>query len=109
MHATMPALAISPARTRRPKAEDRIDARLPTETKRFIERAAGISGVTVSDFIIAKAFAAARQIIREHEAWVLNRQDSQAFVDTLLNPPEPNDALKAAAARYKARVGNAAV
>lgn len=35
------------------------------------------------------------------EPWRLSESDSAAFVDTLLNPPEPNDALKAAAARYK--------
>jgi uncharacterized protein (DUF1778 family) len=28
-------------------------------------------------------------------------EDSEAFVDALLNPPKPNDALKAAALRYK--------
>ena len=96
------------ARNRRPKAEDRIDARLPADTKQFIERAAGISGVTLSDFVISKAYEAARAIIREHDIWVLNRQDSKAFADAMLDPPEPNDALKAAASLYKARVRNAA-
>ncbi len=96
------------ARNRRPKAEERIDARLPAETKQFIERAAGISGVTLSDFVISKAYEAARTIVREHDTWVLNRQDSKAFVDAMLDPPEPNDALKDAASRYKARVPNAA-
>jgi uncharacterized protein (DUF1778 family) len=104
----MLALEAAKTRVRRSKEEQRIDARLPAETKQFIERAAGISGVTVSDFVISKAFDAAERIIREHDVWVLNRQDSQAFVDALLSPPEPNDALKAAAARYKVRVRNAA-
>jgi uncharacterized protein (DUF1778 family) len=27
--------------------------------------------------------------------------DAEAFVDALLNPPKPNDAIKAAAIRYK--------
>jgi hypothetical protein len=27
--------------------------------------------------------------------------DAEAFVDALINPPKPNDALKAAAIRYK--------
>ena len=34
------------------------------------------------------------------ETWTLNRRESKVFVDTLLNPPEPNKALKVAAARY---------
>ena len=92
-------------RTRRPKAEDRIDARLPRETKQLIERAAFISGVTLSDFVVSKAFEAAQALVREHEGWVLNRRQSKAFVEALLNPPEPNEALKAAAGRHRSRIG----
>jgi uncharacterized protein (DUF1778 family) len=91
------------SRSRRPKAEERIDARLPAETKQLIERAAGITGVTVSDFIISKAYEAATTVVQSYDAWTLNRRDSKAFIDALLNPPEPNEALKAAAARYKSR------
>jgi uncharacterized protein (DUF1778 family) len=38
-----------------------------------------------------------------YEIWYLSERDSIVFIQALLNPPEPNDALKAAAARYKAR------
>ena len=85
---------------RRPKAEDRIDARLPSETKELIERAAVLSGVTLSDFVISRAYEAAVGVVRQHETWALNRRQSRAFVAALLSPPEPNDALRAAAARY---------
>lgn len=34
--------------------------------------------------------------------WQLNEKDSQKFVDAIRHPPEPNDALKAAAQRYQA-------
>ncbi len=91
------------SRSRRPKSEERIDARLPAETKQIIERAAGITGVTTSDFIISKAYEAAAAVIHDYEIWTLNRRDSKAFVDALLHPPEPNEALKAAATRYKTR------
>jgi uncharacterized protein (DUF1778 family) len=91
------------ARTRRPKAEERIDARLPAATKQLIERAALITGVTTSDFIISKAYEAATVVVQEYDTWALNRRDSKAFVDALLTPPEPNEALKAAATRYKSR------
>lgn len=87
------------ARTRRPKAEERIDARLPAETKQLIERAAVITGVTTSDFIISKAYEAAMTVVREHDTWTLSRRDSKAFIDALLNPSEPSEALKAAVAR----------
>lgn len=35
------------------------------------------------------------------EPWTLNAGDSAAFVDTISSAPEPNAALKDAAARYK--------
>jgi len=35
--------------------------------------------------------------------WHLSARDSTAFIDALLNPPEPNEALKALAARHKAQ------
>lgn len=35
--------------------------------------------------------------------WVLTDKAGQRFADTLLKPPEPNETLKAAAARYLAR------
>jgi uncharacterized protein (DUF1778 family) len=91
-------------RSRRPKAQDRIDARLPAETKQLIERAAVITGVTLSDFVISKAHEAAATIVREHDTWALSRRESKAFVDALLNPPDPNAALRTAAARYKSHV-----
>jgi uncharacterized protein (DUF1778 family) len=89
----------------RPKAEDRIDARLPAATKQLIERAAVITGVTLSDFVISKAYEAAAAVVREHDTWALSRRDSRTFVDALLNPPEPNEALQAAADRHKSRAG----
>jgi uncharacterized protein (DUF1778 family) len=100
----MLATAERDARSPRAKAETRFDARLSAATKQLIERAALITGVTTSDFIISKAYEAAAAVVREHDTWTLNRLDSKAFVDALLTPPEPNEALKAAATRYKSRV-----
>jgi uncharacterized protein (DUF1778 family) len=97
----MLAPATQEMRSRRPKAQDRIDARLPADTKQLIERAAVITGVTLSDFVISRAYEAAAAIVREYDTWVLSRRESKAFVDALLNPPEPNKALRAAAAGYK--------
>lgn len=35
------------------------------------------------------------------EEWKLNKADSAKFVGALESPPDPNEAMKAAAARYK--------
>lgn len=98
----MPALAGKTPGLNAPKA-DRIEARLPRETKATIEHAARLAGVSASDFIITHAHEAARNVISEHERWRLDRLQSEAFVDALLNPPEPNEALRRAAERHKAR------
>ena len=47
------------------------------------------------------AQAQARRVIEEHTRLQLSIEDSQAFVEALLNPPEPNARMIAAAAEYK--------
>jgi uncharacterized protein (DUF1778 family) len=101
----MSVLATKPGIQRTPRANkaDRIEARLSREAKIIIERAASLEGVSASDFVVSHAQQAARQVISEHERWRLDRTQSEAFVHALLNPPEPNEALRRAAERYKAR------
>ncbi|WP_333443806.1 DUF1778 domain-containing protein [Microcoleus sp. herbarium2] len=42
-----------------------------------------------------------KKIIEQHQTMKLDLDDSEAFVNALLNPAQPNQALKAAALRYK--------
>ena len=53
------------ARRPKSKAADRIDARLPTESKCIIEHAASLIGVTVSDFVISQAYQAAQAVLQQ--------------------------------------------
>jgi uncharacterized protein (DUF1778 family) len=80
---------------------ERLEARVSAEQKALLQRAADLQGRTLSDFIIGSAQRAAEEIIREHTVITLTAQDSRAFVEALLNPPAPNERLRAAAARYK--------
>lgn len=98
----MPALA-GKIRSLSTTKADRIEARLPRETKIMIEHAARLAGMSASDFVITHAHEAARSVIFEHERWRLDRVQSETFVEALLNPPEPNEALRRAAKRYRAR------
>lgn len=98
----MPALAGKTPGLNTTKA-DRIEARLPRETKIMIEHAARLAGVSASDFVITHAHQAARTVISEHERWRLDRLQSEAFVNALLDPPEPNEALRRAAKRHGKR------
>lgn len=85
------------------KTRERIDVRLRTEQKAFIERAAQIKGLTVTDFIVQNAVENAKQAIREHETWMLERPDAELFAAALTGPAELGLQLNEAAKRYKER------
>lgn len=89
---------------KQPPKPERLEARLTREQKRTIERAAKISGTTVTGFVVASAQAAAAETIRNFQALSLQGEASKAFVKALLNPPAPNARARAAWRRYKDRV-----
>jgi uncharacterized protein (DUF1778 family) len=84
---------------------DRMHLRLDAKTKRKLERAAAYEETSVSDFVLANAVAAAERVIDSHERITLSASDWEVFYDSLVNPPGPNEKLKAAARRYRERVG----
>lgn len=84
---------------------ERIEARLNPEQKRRIEYAAGLRGASISDFMVSSADRAAVQTIQQHEVWTLTDRDRQVFVEALLHPPAPSRRMKAAARRYRKRMG----
>jgi len=73
--------------------------------KRTLERAAAYEETTVSRFVLTSAIAAAERVIESREKIILPATDWDTFYDALLNPPEPNEALRVAAHRYRERVG----
>jgi uncharacterized protein (DUF1778 family) len=94
-----------PQTLRAPLREERLEARITSDQKKLIERAAQLKGTTVTDFVVTKMQEAAAETIRDYEVLVLRDESRELFVRALLNPSEPNDAAKAAAARYKKRMG----
>ena len=46
-----------------------------------------------------------RVCIEPHEQITLSAEDWDAFEDALINPPDPKEELRAAARRYRERVG----
>ena len=97
-----PAIAPMRKETAR-KARERIDVRLRPEQKTFIEKAAHIKGLTLTDFIIQNAVENAKQAIREYETWTLERPDAELFAAALTNPPALGPQLTQAAKRYRER------
>lgn len=80
---------------------ERLEVRTTSAQKRLIERAAELRGTSVTDFVVSNIQAAAAETIREFESLFLRDEAREVFVQALLNPPEPNEALKVAAARHK--------
>jgi uncharacterized protein (DUF1778 family) len=82
------------------KQQARIEARVSARQKRLFERAAEIEGVTLTDFVISSMQRAAAVVLQEQTTIELSQRNQRAFVDALMNPPEPNQALRGAAKAY---------
>jgi uncharacterized protein (DUF1778 family) len=81
----------------------RLEARISPTQKSVLQRAAALSGRTLSEFVVASAQDAAAKVIHDHELIRLSRAEQTAFVKVLLSPPPPGAGLRKAAAAYKKR------
>lgn len=90
---------------RRARKDQRLEARVTRHQKRLIERAAELRGTTVTEFLVVSAQEAAAETIRNHEILVLRDEARDVFIDALLNPPAPNEALRSAGRRYRSEMG----
>jgi uncharacterized protein (DUF1778 family) len=79
----------------------RINFRLPQEAKDVIERAAVVSGQTITDFAIASLLERAQEVLDRYAQRILSDRDRDIFLALLAADDEPNDALQQAARRYK--------
>lgn len=86
---------------REPSRRERLEARVSPEQKRLLERAAALEGRTLTDFVVASAQAAALETIARHDVIELTARDSQVFAQALMQPPAPNERLRAAARRHR--------
>lgn len=75
----------------------RLELRIAPEEKDLIDRAATLSGSNTTDFIRSTMLAASREAVRTHEVIKLTTEGSRVFVEALMNPPEPNENLRALA------------
>lgn len=83
----------------------RLEARVSSAQKNLLQRAAALSGRTLSEFVVASAQDAATRVIEAHENIRLTQAEQTAFVKTLLDPPAPSQRLRKAAAAYKKQLG----
>jgi uncharacterized protein (DUF1778 family) len=87
------------------RKQQRLEARLTPAQKRLIERAAKLRGTSVTAFVVVSAQEAAEKTISDFEMLKLQSEASVLFVNLVLNPPEPNQAARDAARRYKEAMG----
>ena len=60
--------------------------------------------MSVSDFVVSAADAAAIRLIEATGSWVLRERDIEIFMNALLDPPEPNTRTIAPFRSHKSRV-----
>jgi uncharacterized protein (DUF1778 family) len=72
---------------------DRIDLRVTRDQKEVLARAAVLSGLSMSSFLVAKALNEAKKIVSKNESIVLTNRDRDLFYSLLKNPPKPNKNL----------------
>jgi uncharacterized protein (DUF1778 family) len=82
----------------------RVGARLAANEKARLQRAADLLGQSLSQFLLASARQAADDVISHHEVIVLSAEDSLIFANAIIDPPPPNERLRAAFADYERRV-----
>ena len=84
----------------------RLEARLPVDIHAMLKRAAQIQGRSLTDFVVTAAQEAARHTIEDAEIIRLSAEGQRRFAEALLNPPEPNEALKRAFEHHRRLVGH---
>ena len=72
---------------------DRIDLRITREQKELLARAAALSGVSMSSFLVNNALDQAKRIVVKSETITLSDRDRDLFYSILKNPPKPNKNL----------------
>ena len=83
----------------------RLEARVSSDQKDFFQRAATLTGRTLSELVIDSTQEAAAKIVQEREVIRLSRAEQVAFVSALLTPSEPGARLKEAVQSYRQKAG----
>lgn len=81
--------------------DDRLEFRVPKELKSRIERAAALTGQTVSAFVAASALAKAEEVFERETQTELTEKDARRFLEILTADAEPNERMRDAARRFK--------
>lgn len=81
--------------------KDRLDFRLDRSVKSRIERAASLTGQSISSFALAALVREANLVLAEHDAISLNAEASRKFLARLDKEIKPNQNLRRAAQKHQ--------
>jgi uncharacterized protein (DUF1778 family) len=81
--------------------KERIELRVAASAKELIQHAMAVSGLTAGDL----AYEGARRVLDEHQRMILTGADRDAFLDAVVNPPEPTPKLVNALRRHRQIIG----
>jgi uncharacterized protein (DUF1778 family) len=84
---------------------ERVEARISPAGLAVVERAAEIEGRSVSEFIADAAEKVAQETVERTTMIRLTVEDQRRIWEALINPPEPNEALRRAAQRHRELFG----
>ncbi len=84
-----------------------LNMRVEPTQKRLLEKAAEVSGQSVTSFVLEHALQAAHRELDEVRNYSLSLRDAQVFMAALENPPAPNPALKKAFTDYQKKYSQA--
>ena len=80
---------------------ERISARMRPSVKETIQKAAGITGATLNQFLVHSALEKAQAVIEHERVINLTLRDAQTFFQAVVRPPEPSPNLLAAMKAYR--------
>ena len=92
-------MATPTAATSKSGKKDRFSIRATTDEKALVERAARLSRMTMSQFVMQSAVRSAESVIADQTRFVLAPDDWEAFSEALDRPSREIAALKAAASK----------
>ena len=103
--ATLTRKSLVAAPTARVSSPARLEARIPSDLKEIIETAATLAGHTsVTAYLVQTLRESASRTVEESRRSRLEADESAAFVQSLLTPAAPTQALQAAFTRYREQV-----
>lgn len=86
---------------------DRVDLRVEPSIKQRWQHAADLLGVPLASFVTMATAERADQTIRDQEMLVLTPEESEWFINLLMQPPrEPSEALLRAAKQHRELFGD---